>query len=259
MTIKYFADSVIGPRKKNDDRVHVLHEQDVTLALLCDGIGSHYLGDVAASVVVDTFSKLFNETKRIQKVSDAKKWIYQSINQSKESLKEYVIPGRNSQNLGTTAVGALILKSLKTILFFNVGDSRAYVLKKDKDLVQVTVDQNLENQLLKIGKQPDVLEMEQLKSLTSAISPGFTTTIEVYEIQKNGFENISKILLTSDGIHGVLSKNEIEFLLNKPIPPRAIVQELIENANYSNPTDNMSAIVVEFFEDLELGANNEYK
>jgi len=52
------------------------------------------------------------------------------------------------------------------------------------------------------------------------------------------------ILLSSDGLHGLVSGTDIASVLGA-LPPQAAAEELIERANKAGGTDNVTAVVAE--------------
>ncbi|WLP85425.1 PP2C family protein-serine/threonine phosphatase [Mycoplasma seminis] len=258
MTIKYFLDSLQGIRPKNDDRASVLQNSKATLAILCDGIGGHAFGDEAAQLVIDTFNDEFQNNFFIKNNLTAKQWIFSTFEKAKNRLKQEAFSDVNKNSMGTTAVGCLILYETKQIVVFNSGDSRCYIVN-NTELVQITIDHNLENKLLADGLSSKDLELykninsNQLKALTSAVLPNYNTLIEIFEIPTKGFESINKILLTSDGVHGFMDKNELELFMLQNKDISIIGKEVLENAILSESTDNMTLIILE----LQHGGENE--
>ena len=111
----------------------------VTLAVLCDGMGGLQKGEVASAMLIRAFSKWFHQDfpKMLYNDFDAtqlrESWVdlIQDLN-----LKISSYGAENYVSLGTTVVAMLLIDNLYYII--NVGDSRAYLIK-DR-MLQLTVD-----------------------------------------------------------------------------------------------------------------------
>ncbi|SJZ45587.1 PP2C family protein-serine/threonine phosphatase [Mycoplasmopsis verecunda] len=244
MKINYYLESLQGIRPKNDDRASVFQNEKATLAILCDGIGGHSYGDVAAQTVIDIFNTEFYNNFHVSNNITAKQWIFLTFDKAKSALKSISSAHSEKSSMGTTAVGCLILHNTKNILVFNSGDSRCYVAKSDK-LVQVTIDHNVENQLILEGEDVEKYNPEMRKYLTSAVLPNYNTLIELFEISPKGFDNINKILLTSDGVHGFMSKDELEYYVLQDKALSLIGKQILDEAIVSESTDNMTLVLLQ--------------
>ncbi|VEU70275.1 PP2C family protein-serine/threonine phosphatase [Mycoplasmopsis glycophila] len=257
--IKFASKSFKGDyRAKNDDRVAVVtNDYGHILAVLCDGMGGHSFGDFAASNLINSLTVSFNEEYIYQDPIQSKKWITTAIEEAKRELKKAAEQDSAKIHMGTTLVAALIIPKEKRIFIFNAGDSRAYVYTNKNELIQITRDQNFGNSLVDKGIDSDnAFSHENSRYLTSAIGPNLNTTIEIYDLEAKSYENIQKILLTSDGVHEFLYHNELQHLISQDKDAEQLVEDFISRAVISQSNDNMSAIVVDF--GTKEGVQNEY-
>ncbi|QNM93404.1 serine/threonine-protein phosphatase [Mycoplasma sp. Pen4] len=251
--INYFSKSLQGVRQKNDDRASVYQNDNATLAILCDGMGGHAFGDLAASIVVNTFALQFNNNFKANDLFSLKKWVFQSFDKAKIELRKLASDDKRKHQMGTTAVGVIILHKEKCILVFNAGDSRCYVHKTQGELIQITKDHNFKNQLISEGKNISDYDDRHMNYLTSAVAPEFHTLIEVFEIQPKGFDNIDKILLTSDGIHGFVENYEMEYYIRTSETLEKAANKIIDQAWIGETTDNMTLVLLDIKHDKKGG------
>ncbi|WP_426460988.1 PP2C family protein-serine/threonine phosphatase [Mycoplasma hafezii] len=246
--INYFANSSKGEiRPKNDDRVGVFERDNAILAVLCDGMGGHLAGDIAASTVVNSLGIEFQETFRFIDAIETKNWITSAIEIVKSDLKKIAEADYEKSQMGTTLVACLIIPDEKRFFVFNVGDSRAYAYTTNLELIQITKDQNVANSLIEQGANLELAyQVPNARHLTSALGPKISTTVEIYDFDEKSYDKIEKILLTSDGVHEFMFLNEIEYIIKQPKAPEAIVNQLIAQAAMNQSNDNMSAIVLDF-------------
>lgn len=248
--MQWLAKSIKGDfRDENQDRVEIIEKDNTVLALLCDGMGGHFGGSFASSiavnVIVNEFLNSFN-----QNLADHKKWFYDLIDIVKINMKKQSI-NEEMHDMGTTLTTALIFRKQKKIIIFNSGDSRTYILNKNDDLIQITVDHNYYNQLIQEGYDKIVANSQrESKYLTSALGPSKKTTLEVFELNTESYMKTKSILLTSDGIHGFINNDEIELIVkNSDLSLKSRIETILTSAQIANSNDNMSVAIIDFDEE----------
>ncbi|MBW0594500.1 serine/threonine-protein phosphatase [Mycoplasmopsis anatis] len=248
--MQWLAKSIKGDfRDENQDRVEIIEKDNTVLALLCDGMGGHFGGSFASSiavnVIVNEFLNSFN-----QNLDDHKKWFYDLIDIVKINMKKQSI-NEEMHDMGTTLTAALIFRKQKKIIIFNSGDSRTYILNKNDDLIQITVDHNYYNQLIQEGYDKIVANSQrESKYLTSALGPSKKTTLEVFELNTESYMKTKSILLTSDGIHGFINNDEIELIVkNSDLSLKSRIETILTSAQIANSNDNMSVAIIDFNEE----------
>ncbi|QGZ97476.1 serine/threonine-protein phosphatase [Mycoplasma sp. NEAQ87857] len=245
--IKYAMISETGNhRAKNDDRVNVFEKDDNVLAILCDGMGGYQYGDfAAATVVTDIGLDFINSFSFIDNIQ-VKKWIFSAIDKVKNRLKKISDNNKNYSKMGTTIVGALIIPSQERIFVFNVGDSRCYALTKSQDFVQITKDQNVANKLIAEGlPEKSAFSLRVARHLTSAIGPSSKTVVEISDFDQKSYAKLQKLILTSDGVHEFVRKDELKYIVSDQNDVKYIANKLIETATINESNDNMSVIAIE--------------
>lgn len=136
MKIHYVTISETGKRQNNEDAFRTVNMEDDNrwLAVVCDGMGGHAMGEVASETVsnaiVDYWNKYTEETDSEKKVNDACKTARRELD-----CKAYEL---NHCEMGTTMVMASIEDNKVTIA--HVGDSRCYLQRPDEGLLYQTKD-----------------------------------------------------------------------------------------------------------------------
>ena len=124
------------------------------------------------------------------------------------------------------------------LLFGNIGDSSGFVYKNGK-LTKVTHDHTLVNLLVAAG---DLTEEEakyhpKRNVLMKALGSSEKAELDVFDVDRN----IDGILLCSDGLTTMLSKEQIEKVLNdEELEIEEKVIKLIRKSNARGGTDNIS-------------------
>jgi serine/threonine protein phosphatase PrpC len=130
-------------------------------------------------------------------------------------------------------------------VFVSLGDSRGYLLRRfKKHIAQVTEDHNVAALLVKEGElsrkeavgHPSASQLYQFVGMPAPSQP-FTA---VREVGKG-----DRLLLCSDGLHGMLPEETLPRLLRSSRRnPDTVCQRLVNAANELGGKDNISAVYV---------------
>ena len=135
MKIKYTTFSEAGVRRANQDvcRVVEIPEHDRTLMVVCDGMGGHTMGDVAAETVCNAVCDYW---KTHPDCGDSVQKVIEACTQASDALYKRSRVVRPIE-MGTTLVMASVEGNKVTIA--HCGDSRCYLLR-DGAVVYQTQD-----------------------------------------------------------------------------------------------------------------------
>ena len=224
-------------RNHNEDSVTILkNNNNEYLMIVADGMGGHRAGEVASSLVLTHLGKRFTETSTIGSKIDGINWIRDNIAEINKEIIDYTKENPESTGMGTTCVLALLTKEF--LIFGNVGDSSGFVFKNGK-LTKVTKDHTLVNLLIEAG---DLTEEEakyhpKKNVLMKALGTFEKVNVDIFEVDTN----IDGILLCSDGLTNMLSKEQIEKVLNdEELEIEEKLIKLIRKSNARGGQDNIS-------------------
>lgn len=208
-----------GKELKGDDAFDTKRMQDLSVALLCDGVGSAQEGQAAANRVTKF---LINSLKNRPATWDIQKSVthfIESINAIlyQESMQEYERPEY------VTTVALAIIEGTQ-LYAANVGDSRIYLLRDGK-LTQLSLDH-----------ASDEEGMENV--LTAAI--GIAPEVDIYYFE-NLVQQDDKILLCSDGLYNVLSEEDITKTI--PLGAPALVKKASKMMDDNLPDDTTAVVI----------------
>lgn len=136
MRVHSFSFRGIGKRRTNEDAFRIVNSDDDNrcLAVVCDGLGGHAMGEVASRTVADAVVEYWNahasEPDSEAKVADAVAYAMAALDEKAASL--------NVSEMGTTMVMASVVGDTVTIA--HVGDSRCYLLRRGEGLLFRTED-----------------------------------------------------------------------------------------------------------------------
>lgn len=213
---------------------------------ICDGMGGRENGDIASRMGI---YQLIECSSSIKKRKDPV-WIKTNLEKVMEEGNLAIT--RESGKLGKMGTTiALLYFSEDHIWAVNVGDSRIYLLSGE-ELLQISVDHNLEGELLASGMMNPEVKRHQRASheLTQYLGiPSQELKIEPFFKKLDYKEDRTIFLICSDGItEGLESKAIQEILINGKNPEQVAIQ-LGESALENKSMDNVTAIVIEIMKD----------
>jgi len=223
-------------RDHNEDSVTIVRnsENDYLMAI-ADGMGGHSAGEVASSIAIQYLGTHFQETFHNMTKVDAVNWIRDAVNEINSLIFHHEKDHPESKGMGTTLVMAVLTKEF--LLFGNVGDSSGFVMK-DNNLHKVTYDHTLVNLLVSAGEltKEEASVHPKKNVLMKALGASTEVDVDIFDCDMD----ISEILLSSDGLTGMLDREGIEKVLLSEGSVEEKVQKLIKKANNRGGTDNIS-------------------
>jgi serine/threonine protein phosphatase PrpC len=201
--------------------------------VLADGMGGAQSGEVASQIVVDAFARgLPAEGTPEERLS----MVVQRANREIHSRSQNEI---ENAGMGTTVTAAYL--DADAVALAHVGDSRAYLLR-DGELVRLTEDHSLVEELLRGGKltEEQALEHPQRSVITRAL--GIEPIVEIdtwtYPLRPGDV-----VLLCSDGLTDMLPEQQIEQALVEAPDLNAAADLLIDGANAAGGRDNITVVL----------------
>jgi serine/threonine protein phosphatase PrpC len=239
-------------RTSNQDRILV--DSALGLYLLADGVGGQSHGEKAAELAINSGQYYVRASRDSFDVSwpfgyDANRSMNENrlmtaIQLANRQLCTLKATSPEHANAGSTLVGVLVEGARATI--GNVGDSRLYLLRNGV-LKQLTVDDTWVGQLVRGGAitEAQARNHSMRHVVTQAVG---LETIEVHTCEEQ-LEEGDLLLLTSDGVHGVLEHAVVCSILANCRSLEDGVKRLIEAALDQGGPDNASCILVKYNRD----------
>jgi PPM family protein phosphatase len=224
-------------RSHNEDSVTIVKNgNNEHLMIVADGMGGHRAGEVASSMVVTHIGSRFSELSTIGTKLDAVNWLNENINEINSNIIKYAEDNPDSTGLGTTVVMALLTKDF--LMFGNIGDSSGFVLKNGK-LHKITKDHTLVNLLVESGElsPEEAVNHPKKNVLMRALGAADKQELDIFDVDPN----VDAIMLCSDGLTNMLTKEQIEKVLaEEEINEEEKLIKLIKKCNARGGTDNIS-------------------
>jgi serine/threonine protein phosphatase PrpC len=248
--IEAFGRTDVGRRRKiNEDSYLVAPESK--LFAVCDGMGGHNAGEVASKMAIETI-EAFIQRSGVEKeitwpwgldanLSFEGNRLKTAIRLANARVFQAADNREDLTGMGTTVVAAVASGQGLTIA--SAGDSRCYLVR-DGQLKQLTRDDSWVSAALGEGiLNSDDVEHHPLRNvITKAVGARDTIDLDVVEHELRPGD---VVMLCSDGLHGMISDQEIaRILADGEAPLEDASARLIEAANEAGGRDNVTVVLL---------------
>ncbi|MCX8112884.1 MAG: LysM peptidoglycan-binding domain-containing protein [Bacteroidia bacterium] len=209
------------------------------VAIVCDGMGGHEAGEVAARLAAESAYQFLCEAPPTE---DLKGLVRDAILFANQRLLLHAQTHSQVKGFGSTIVIALLTKD--SIVYGHVGDSRLYALVKG-EWVPLTQDDTLVNQMVasKIITAEQALHHPHRSVLTQSLGqhPPPTPHVERQPLKRGAL-----YILCTDGLSGALSQEDFLEVLAHPDDSslQTKAEQLIQKANENGGYDNMTVVLL---------------
>ncbi len=256
--------------RPNNEDAYSIHA-DMGLFLVADGVGGHEAGEVASRLAVDSTSAyllshpvgnhrnvVLETTSNPGAVSapavvstpvlespdtdPAPESLLAAVFNAHQAIQHAADEDENLLTMGTTLVAAWRPNGSGRIYLANIGDSRAYLLRRGK-LKLLTEDHTYLNQLKHAGflpKNPRDWPPRNVLSQALGVSEEIKPDISSLDLQPD-----DRLLLSSDGFYELFSDKEIARMLSARAEPNELCKNLVLAALQNGAEDNVTVVVIE--------------
>ena len=222
MRIRYTTFSEAGKRRANQDVCRVIEnlENNNSLMVVCDGMGGHSMGDVAAETVCNAICEYWNSNTHTK---DSESKVIEACKAASDALYKRSRVVRPIE-MGTTMVMASIEDNIVTIA--HCGDSRCYLLRDGAVVYQTQdhADPHWGSEVVTrcfFSMNPEVAEPEVAR----------------FEVQPG-----DRIFLCSDGVYKAMAPQILTARLQDEKPLEEVV-DVIKFMCEKYSTDNYTGIL----------------
>src|SRR3954453_8283745 len=242
--VEYAGASDVGrQRETNEDALYLAPP----VFAVADGMGGARAGEVAS----DLATKAFEEHG--QSGEPPERQLTEIAQEANRRIYELASQDESRRGMGTTFTGAMV--SGQEVAIGHVGDSRAYRLR-DGSLEQLTRDHSLVAELERTGQiSPEAAEHHPQKSIiTRALGPEPEVEVDTYTVPARDGD---VFLLSSDGLTGMVSDDELASILGKAPSLENAAETLVRAANQNGGKDNITVVLFRLGDDTEAGGEEE--
>ena len=234
-------------RPTNEDQFAV--DEALRLCVIADGMGGHNAGEVASRLAVDAVVEIVTAGPGEwpfgvdPSLSDAGNLLRTAIHHANARILETAGTSEQYAGMGTTIVASVITGDRLSVA--HAGDSRFYLFANGV-LRQLTRDDSWVASVLAHdpNADPALLQHHPMRNaLTNVVGARSRTDVHIGEETLNGGE---LLLLTTDGIHGVLDDSRLDQLLREGDTLAHTARAILSAALARGSRDNCTAIVARY-------------
>ena len=231
--------------KRSSNQDEVILVPDYGFFAVSDGMGGLPEGGEASQLLAYNLPAIMKDCAAALGRSRSPKQAAKLLNREIQSISDYIYRMKNTDKYkvaGATLSGVWLIG--KHAVFVNLGDSRGYLLPRyKKSILQITTDHNLAARLIAQGKlTPRQAQNHHSSSMLLRFagmdSPATPETF-ICEIKPG-----DRILLCSDGLHGMVDENFYPQILRTSSAPLRICKNLTNQANAAGGRDNIAVVCI---------------
>jgi serine/threonine protein phosphatase PrpC len=236
-----YQESRIGKRSNNEDRLAHCYSRDALLAVVADGMGGHYYGEIAAQIAVQSLVESF-QREATPAIDDPFLFLQKSMINAHHSIIEFAQANRLKDSPRTTCVALIVQNNVA--YWAHAGDSRLYLLRDGKVLAQTR-----DHSRVQVLKDQGVINDAQ-----AAVHPdrnkvysclGGNKSPEIDFSRKTPLEAGNVLVLCTDGLWGVISGEMMAVALRSDNLMQAVPMLLGQAEIRGGPNaDNLSVVAV---------------
>lgn len=249
-TVQYFGFTDIGLKRKKNEDAYVINDEitgdapkdkKLWIFAVADGIGGHSCGDRASTMAC-------RELKRFLYRSfpgpDAKSYVKQLDNRIHDIDRFIRRAGSRHlecEHMGTTLSVMLLVENFG--IMAHVGDSRIYRLRSGC-LSQLTSDHTFVQEMIDEGEIPT--EAAATHPLRNVLTRAVGTQVPLEQVETRILDVAvgDRFLISSDGLHKMVSANEIADTLSNSENPEQAAAKLLRLALSNGGEDNITGVII---------------
>jgi serine/threonine protein phosphatase PrpC len=216
-----------------------------SLFVVADGMGGAAAGELASAMAADHIHRHMATTWASESAVTAERFAYrmrEAVELANSAIYAYAREHTEVRGMGTTVTAAGIFGS--DLYLAQIGDSRAYLVRS-ADAIQLTKDQSLMQRLVDAGEltEDEAEQSERRNIILQALGPDPRVKVDLtYQSLRRG----DVLILCSDGLSGLVRREEFATLARQHSDPPALCAALIDLANSRGGPDNITVITARF-------------
>jgi serine/threonine protein phosphatase PrpC len=238
MRLSSFAGTDVGlARSGNEDS----HLRGRTVFAVADGLGGHQGGEVASAMAVEPLAAL--DGRAFADAREAAEALAEAIREANLAILRRARSDPELWGMGTTVTAAAVAGD-RVLQLAHVGDSRAYLLRADASLRQLTTDHTVVQEAVARGllTRQQAAVHPQRGVVTRAV--GLDPQVPVDLPEPLELEPGDQVLLCTDGLTEVVDDDRIAAVLAAQADGDDACRALIAAANQGGGPDNVTVVLL---------------
>ena len=216
-----------------------------SLFMVADGMGGAAAGELASAMAADHIYRHLVTNWVHDGTPTAERFAFrmkEAVELANDQLYSYAREHPEVRGMGTTVTAAGVFGS--DLYLAQIGDSRAYLVR-GATAIQLTKDQSLMQRLVDAGEltEDEAEQSERRNIILQALGPDPRVKVDLtHQAIRRG----DILILCSDGLSGLVRREEFAQLAVKHPEPQALCGSLIDLANERGGPDNITVITARF-------------
>jgi PPM family protein phosphatase len=213
--------------------------------MVADGMGGAAAGELASAMAADLIYRHMSTAWARDETATAARFAFrmkEAVELANTQIYIYAREHPEVRGMGTTVTAAGVLGN--NLYLTQVGDSRAYLVR-GAEAIQLTKDQSLMQRLVDAGEltEDEAEQSERRNIILQALGPDPRVKVDLtYQSIRRG----DTLILCSDGLSGLVRREEFASLARKHRDPAALCAALIDLANSRGGPDNITVVTARF-------------
>ena len=232
-TITFFGNTDMGLIRSNNEDAFIaqyIWDEKHVLAVAIDGVGGYEGGEIAASLAQKTIVEYLETYSNGERLELLKQAVISANNRIYSERKK--LPQYSSMSCVLTAI--LVETESKRINMAHIGDTRLYQFANGK-IVKLSHDHSLIGYREEIGEltEEEAMKHPQRNVIGRDVGSQFLENSGNDYVEVESFPLIpnSILLLCSDGLCDMITSEQMKIELEKDLPVKDKVENLIKKAN----------------------------
>ena len=216
-----------------------------SLFMVADGMGGAAAGELASAMAADVIHRHMATAWAHEGNTAASRFAFrmrEAVELANAEIYGYAREHPEVRGMGTTVTAAGIFGN--DLYLAQIGDSRAYLIR-GSEAIQLTKDQSLMQRLVDAGELTEVEaeQSERRNIILQALGPDPRVKVDLtHQPVRRG----DTLILCSDGLSGLVRREEFAGLAQQHRDPQALCAALIDLANERGGPDNITVITARF-------------
>jgi serine/threonine protein phosphatase PrpC len=216
-----------------------------SLFMVADGMGGAAAGELASAMAADLIHRHLATAWASDGTATASRFAFrmkEAVELANAQIYAYAREHPQVRGMGTTVTAAGIFGS--DLYLAQIGDSRAYLVRGN-EAIQLTKDQSLMQRLVDAGEltEDEAEQSERRNIILQALGPDPRVKVDLtHQSVRRG----DTLILCSDGLSGLVRREEFASLAQQHRDPQSICAALIDLANARGGPDNITVVTARF-------------
>ncbi len=231
-----------------DVREHALGPRG-SMFMVADGMGGAAAGELASAMAADLIYRHMSTAWASDAEVSAQRFAFrmrEAVELANRELHAYATEHPEVRGMGTTVTVAGVFGT--DLYLAQIGDSRGYLVRGGR-AIQLTRDQSLMQRLVDAGEmtEEEAERSERRNIILQALGPDPRVRVD---LSQQALRRGDVLVMCSDGLSGLVRKDEIGARAAQQPDLAALCTELIDLANSRGGPDNITVIAARFTGDV---------